>query len=206
MAKLRIEFPAAMYLARKLSCQEYTFMVAHVAEGVHDARLQDGAYPELTDLAESMRRIERTHGLKPDQYWSVSEAPPDFLTVSAQWDNAETERFRRTLQELEGQSVTDLFHKDRDEYNRLRERGRRSFFHRDEFKHALIDTIKRYEREAVASAEVGAFTSAVTLIGAAAEGLLLLRCLRSHKKASEVAATLPSKKRPRKANEPAAWS
>ena len=57
IAKLRIESAAAMYLARKLSCQEYTFMVAHVAEGVHDARLQDGAYPELTDLAESMRRI-----------------------------------------------------------------------------------------------------------------------------------------------------
>ncbi|MGH9622156.1 MAG: hypothetical protein ACRD45_20930 [Bryobacteraceae bacterium] len=47
IAKLRIEFAAAMYLARKLSFQEYTFMVAHVAEGVHDARLQDGAYPDL---------------------------------------------------------------------------------------------------------------------------------------------------------------
>ncbi|MGH8145133.1 MAG: hypothetical protein ACREPY_02275 [Rhodanobacteraceae bacterium] len=206
IAKLRIEFAAAMYLARKLSFQEYTFMVAHVAEGVHDARLQDGAYPELTALSESMRKIERAHGLSSDQYWPTSDAPPDFLAVNAQWDNTETDRFSRTLKELEGQSVTDLFHKDRDEYDRLRERGRRSFFHKSEFKHALIDTIKRYEREAMASAEAGAFTAAITLLGAAGEGLLLLRCLRSRKKASEVAAALPSKRRPHKIDEPATWS
>ncbi|HWG87109.1 MAG TPA: hypothetical protein VN679_04945 [Candidatus Acidoferrales bacterium] len=206
VAKLRIEFAAAMYLARKLSFQEYTFMVAHVAEGVHDARLQGGAYPELTSLSESMREIEKSHGLNPDQYWSTSEAPDDFLEVSAKWDDAETDRFGETLKELEGNSAANLFKTNRDEYNRLRERGRRSFFHKDEFKHALIDTIKRYEREASASAEAGAFTAAVTLLGAAAEGLLLLRCLRSHKKASEVAAALPSKKRPHKPGEPATWS
>lgn len=206
IAKFRIEFAAAMYLARKLSLQEYAFMVAHVAEGVHDARIQEGAYPELIELSESMRQIEYAHGLKPEEYWPTSEAPSDYLAVNTQWNNADTERFNQTLQELEGQFITALFQKDQDEYERLRERGRRSFFHKNEFKHALIDTIKRYEREAAASAEAGAFTAAVTLLGAAAEGLLLLRCLRSHKKASEVAATLPAKKRPRKPGEPATWS
>lgn len=205
-AKLRIDFSAAMYLARKLSFQEYTFMVAHVAEDVHDARLQDGAYPELNALSKSMLKIEREHGLSPDEYWSASEAPPDFLAVSVQWDIAERDRFKKTLKELEDWSVTDLFDRDRKEYDRLRERGRRSFFHKDEFKHALIDTIKRYERDAAASAEAGAFTAAITLLGAAAEGLLLLRCLRSRKKSSEVAAALPSKRRPHKIDDPATWS
>jgi hypothetical protein len=205
-ARLGIQFAGAMYLAREISLQEYTFLVANAAEGVHDARIQAGVYSDLAELSKLMREIESAHGLKAGEYWLIKEAPADYRSLNSQWDNRALERLSQTLVELEGQAVSALFRTNRREYDRLRERGRRSFFHKDEFIRALVDTIKRYEREASASAAAGAFTAAVTLLGASVEGLLLLRCLRSQTKASLVAASLPAKKRPRDPKSPVHWT
>jgi len=205
-AKSRIQFGAAMYLARRISFQEYIFLVAHASEGVHDGRINDGAYPELKSLSSSMRQVELAHGLTPGQYWLIKDAPPEYRRLSTKWNAAAHRRLSETVTELEGQAAAALFQSDTIKFKRLRERGRRSFFHKDELVPALADTIKRYEREARASAEAGAFTAAVTLLGASMEGLLLLRCLRSRAKASRIAKELPKKQRPRDPSSPARWS
>ena len=195
-----------MLIARRVSFQEYTFLVASAVEGVHDERTFEGAYPEIQDLSAQMRAIEAVHGLESGQYWRIGDAPIEYQELSAKYDDASEKRFIETLRELEGQAVTSLYQTDRAEYARLRERGRRSFFHKDETVSALADTIVRYEEEARTAASVQAFTAAVTLLGAAVEGLLLLRCLRSKKKATTVAAALPRPKRPRDPLTPSQWS
>lgn len=205
-ARATVEFAVALYLARRMSLQEYTFMVAHAAEGVHDARLAAGEYPEIQELSDAMRALEAAHGLKPDEYWPKSDAPPEFRALSAKWDAAAHRRLAETLVELEGQTVSEVFARDPAEFERLRERGRRAFFHKNELIPSLADTVKRYEVEARAAAGARAYTAAVTLMGASLEGLLLLRCLSSPAKSSRTAQALPAKKRPKATGSPATWT
>src|SRR6185436_19402096 len=61
------------------------------------------------------------------------------------------------------------------------------------------------EADARRAAAIGAYAAAVSLLGAGLEGLLLLRCLRSKKKAIRVAKSLPKADRPGKPTEPTTW-
>lgn len=45
-AKAWMEFGLMMYIARRISLQEYIFMVSSAAETVHDERMLSKAYPE----------------------------------------------------------------------------------------------------------------------------------------------------------------
>jgi len=205
-AKAMTELALALYLARRITLQEYVFLAAQAAEGVHDGRLGNQQYPEIRELSEAMRSIEIAHGLKPNQYWLERDAPPEWRALSAAWDTAARERLGETLVELEGGRASELFTRERPEFDRLRERGRRAFFHKEELIPSLADTVKRYEIEARAAATAKAYTAAVTLMGAALEGLLLLRCLRSPAKSSQTAQTLPAKKRPKAGSLPSTWT
>jgi hypothetical protein len=202
----RINFAFAMYLARRITLQEYIFMVASSVEGVHDGRISAKAYPELEQLSLSMRQVEQRHGLAADQYWPIKEAPIEYRLLNEKWDAAANKRFLETLIELEGNIAADLYQRSKNEFERLRERGRRSFFHKDELLDTLVDTVKRYEIEARSAAHAGAFTAAIALLGAATEGLLLLRCLRSKAKAVQTAQNLPVKMRPKDVNALPRWT
>jgi hypothetical protein len=92
------------------------------------------------------------------------------------------------------------------EFDRLRERGRRSVFHHGEYVLALKDVISQSERDGRKAAEVGAYSAAITSLGGAVEGLLLLRCLRSPHKAVRIAKKLPRRLIPRQADDPTTWS
>lgn len=205
-AKSRIDFAFAIYLARRISFQEYLFMVSYAVEGVHDGRIADEKYPELEELSSGMRQIEQKHGLGPGEYWLTRDAPPEYRRLSSKWNAIEDKTFLETLNELEGHEVASLFVRDKEEFYRLRERGRRSFFHKNELIPALADTVKRYELEAKAAARAAAFTAAVTMLGAAMEGLLLLRCLRSKTKATQTAKNLARNLRPKNHNALTGWS
>ncbi|PIG09390.1 hypothetical protein [Comamonas sp. 26] len=202
----KVELSLTLYRARKISLQEYVFHVAHVVEGVHEGRFVDSRYPSLQKLSDEMQMIEANHGLKPGEYWPKSDAPPCWQALSARWDSTCQMLLAQTFAELEGGLASDLFTHQRREFDRLRERGRRALFHKKELIPSLADTVKRYEIEARAAAGANAYTAAVTLIGAALEGLLLLRCLSSPKKSSQVAQLLPSKKRPKQVSVPSTWT
>lgn len=205
-AKSCIDSAFVMYLARRISLQEYVFMVAHYVEGVHEGRIASKTYPELEQISLGMRNIEQEHGLGPNEYWQTRDAPPEYRQLSSEWSAAADRRLTETMNELEGHEVASLFASNKGEFERLRERGRRSFFHKDELIPALVDTVKRYELEAKAAAQAKAFTAAVTMLGAAMEGLLLLRCLRSKTKAIQSAKVLPSKLRPKDPGSLTRWS
>jgi hypothetical protein len=205
-ARTKIQLWFAMYLARLVSLQEYIFVVASASEGVHEGRIIAKAYPELEQFSSQMRQIQSDHSLPLDQFWQIKDAPLAYRRLSAKWSAADQKRLGETLTELEGQDASMLFSEDLPEFDRLRERGRRSFFDKTELLSALADTVKRYEYEARVSATGGAFTAAVTLLGAALEGLLLLRCMKSKAKAIQIAAALPKRQRPCHQNTPSRWT
>ena len=96
--------------------------------------------------------------------------------------------------------------RSRDEFNQLRERGRRSVFHKKEYVHALRDIVIQHENDSRLAANAEAFSAAVTSFGAGIEGLLLLRCLRSPRKARSVASKLPKRIRPRRQDNADKWT
>ena len=205
-AKRRIALAQALYLARRTSLQDYVFAAAHAVESVHEGRLMDHAYPEIETISVRMRKVEQAHGLSSDQYWLRHVGPESYDRLSRRWDRAVEKRLRETYAELEGQLAYRLFNEKPEEFERLRERGRRAIFHRDALEQSIADTVRRYEHEARASANAGAYTAAVTLLGAALEGLLVLRCLKSPEKASSFATALPARQRPKDRSAPSTWS
>lgn len=92
------------------------------------------------------------------------------------------------------------------EFERLRERGRRYVYHSGEQIPAVRDIVIRYEADAHVAASAGVHSAGVILLGAAIEGLLLLRCLRSEQKSYRVASGLPRRLRPRFAKDPMTWT
>lgn len=192
----RVELALALYRARRMSLQQYVFNVAHAVESFQDNRIHERSFPILEHISKKMRDVERSHGLSKDEYWHQSEAPPEYQTLANQWNAVEDVLLQEAFDEFEGGIAAELFRSNRAEFDRLRERGRRTFFHADEVRHAIVDAVIRYENEAEQCAGLNAFSGAITLLGAALEGLLLLRCLQQKNKATEAAKQLPKQLRP----------
>lgn len=202
-----IELTKALYASRRISKQEYVFYALSPAEHVHDGRWMDGQYAqELKAANESIRRFEREHGLKADEYWERNDAPREYLKLNRQYEAILDAKFRDTLREFGLDDLLAILERSREELDRLRERGRRSVFHHDEYIPALQDVISEYESEAQKAAAAGAYLAAVTSLGAGVEGLLLLRCLRSRRKAVRIAKKLPKRMRPRSFEDLGTWT
>jgi hypothetical protein len=202
----RISLAHALHVARRLSFQEYLFILDAASEALFIGRMDSGTYPELRRLAKKMQAVEAAHGLTKDEYWRNSDAPPEYRALAKKWDRAARDCEAGVLHELDASKRAHaLFNNDPREFDRLRERGRRAFFHKDETVAALNDTILRYEGEAKAAAGAKAYTAAVILLGAAVEGMLIVRCLNSRRKARQVATELPRAKRPKEGSAPSSW-
>jgi hypothetical protein len=196
-AKRNIVLAKLLYASRRISKHEYVIMAVSPAEAVHQGRWLDGRYDDdLGPINQSLRRIEREHGLGPDQYWLRGEGPQEHIDLTKQYSAILDAKFRETLRELGLDDLATMLEQSREEFDRLRERGRRSLFHKDEYILAVQDVVVQYEKEARQAAAIGAYSVAVTALGAGVEGLLLLRCLRSRHKASRIAKGLPKRLRP----------
>lgn len=205
-ATSRIEMAIALYLARRISYQEYIFMVSQAAEGVLDGRITDKAYPTLERLSCKMQQFEKDLESNDVGSGAPGTEPAEYTRLNKRWEKEADRLLASTFRELGAHDVAGHFERDRVGFDLLRERGRRSFFHKDDFVPALVDTIRRYEAEARAAAQASAFTAAVTLLGAAMEGLLLLRCLRASAKAIDAAKGLPKKFQPKDPVSPKRWT
>jgi hypothetical protein len=192
--------------SRRISKQEFVFFASSPVESVHEGRLQGGHYRVmLGPISEAMAGIEKEHGLKPDQYWARGQGPKDHTCLSQQYDKVTDDKFAETLREVDLEDLATLWEKDRAEFDRLRERGRRSVVHKDEYIFALQDVTVQCELDARKAATGGAYSAAITSLGAGVEGLLLLRCLRSRTKSMRCAAKLPKRTRPRATTDPGTW-
>jgi hypothetical protein len=205
-AKADVALAKALYASRRINQSQYVFFAVAPVEMVHEARIVDGYYKaELQPIEEAIEKIEREHGLEPTQYWARDEGPKEWKRLNKQFDDIAHAKFRETLKEFGLDDILAILIKSPSEFDQRRERGRRSVFHKEE--HALViqDIVIQYENDARHAATVGAFTAAVTSLGAAVEGLLLLRCLRSSRKAASVAKALPKRLRPQSPSDPNTW-
>lgn len=193
----KVNFSHAMYIARKISFQELVFLVSHEVDAFHWEMIRLKKFPELEEISAQMFAIERAHGLREDQYWTIRDAPIEYQKLTKQWNLAEDQRLFEILNQFGAKEVASVFRDEREKFRALQERGRRSFFHKEEKIESLIDVVKRYENEAQVAATAGAYTAAIMLLGAALEGLLLLRCLRSKRKALKIVKGLPKQIRPK---------
>ena len=192
-----MELAIALYASRRISTQEYVFFAVSPVEGVHEGRWFDGAYDdELGPISEAIENIKKEHGLSPDEDWLRDQGPEEWNRLNRQFEAILDSKFLEALSEFGLHDLAALKEQSPEELDRLRERGRRSVFHRDEYAPAIRDVVVRYEKDARRAAAAGSYAAAVTSLGAGIEGLLLLRCLRSSQKANRISKRLPKRLRP----------
>ena len=207
IAAKRIRLAKALYASRRISMHEYVIFAVSPVENVHDGRFFDGHYEdELGPISQAISKIEEDHGLSPDESWLRSQGPKEHTRLNREYEAVLSAKFIATLREFDLDDLADLIERSPEEFERLRERGRRSVFHKDEYLLAIRDVVIQYENEARQAATVGAYSAAVTSLGAGVEGLLLLRCLRSPYKAGRISAGLPRRLRPRASDDPSRWT
>jgi len=196
-----------LYLSGRISKQTYFYWAAYFVEAVHEERWLDGKYEnELDPISQAMDDIERQHGLQPDESWSRGTGPEEYIRLNSQYEAVLDAKVLETLREFGLDDLADLKEQTPREFERLRERGRRSVVHRDELALAIRDVVLLYEEDARRAASVEAYSAAVIALGAGVEGLLLLRCLRSSQKASRIASKLPKRLRPRFPDDHTTWT
>lgn len=204
-AKKFIALVRALFHSRRLSRSEYVFYASSPVESIHEKRWFDDVYNELGPISERLNLIAKTHGLGRDEYWPIGKGPAEHEELNNQYSTILDKYLIKTFREFDLNDLADLREANETEYERLRERGRRAAFHSDEIAPAVRDIIIRYEEDARKAAIVNAYSAAVILLGAAIEGLLLLRCLRSKQKAIKIAKKLPQRLRPRHAADFITW-
>lgn len=194
-----------LYAARHISKAEYVLHADVAVEDVQFGRLDKDE--DIKPINKKIDKIREKHGLKPDEDWLVGTGPKEYIKLNKQWEEISESKFIESLREFGLDDLAELKIKDRDQYDQLRERGRRAVHHRKEQVPAIKDIVIRYEEEARRAATVNAYSSAVISVGSAIEGLLIIRCLKSQRKAIRIADSLTKRIKPsvRIRKEPIAW-
>lgn len=205
-AKRQVALAKALYASRRISRQQYVFFAVLPVETVHEERIIHGHYEELKPINQALVRIEKEHGLATDEFWPREQGPPEHIQLNRRYEAILGEKFREALKEFGLDDLAVLLERSPAQFEQLRERGRRSVFHKEEYVLAVRDVVIQHEEEARQAAIAGAYSAAVTSLGAGVEGLLLLRCLRSRHKANRIAKRLPKRLRPRSPDDPSTWT
>lgn len=201
-----VHLAQVLYASRRISAQEYVFYATSPVEGVHEGRWMDGHYDDaLKPISDRLQSIRDENGLDPEEAWARGEGPEEFQRLNERYERILDEKLFGTLIEFGLDDLAMLMRERPEEFDAKRERGRRAVFHKDEPVHVIEDIVMRLERDARTAADAGAYSAAITSLGAGVEGLLLLRCLRSPKEAAEIAGRLPRGRRPRSTNDPTKW-
>lgn len=200
----------ALYKSRRISRSKYVFFASSPVETINEERWLDGRFnDELREITLELKAIDKESGLLPDQYWPKGQAPDEFRSrynaLEGRYSAVIEQHFTTALREFGADDLADLRERSPDEFDRLCERGRRSLHHKGEDIAALKDIVVRHEEEASRAASATAYTAGVILLAAALEGLLLIRCLRSKRKAIRTASALPRKQRSRFPDDPTKW-
>ena len=206
----QVALSKALYLSRRISRSEYVCFASEPVSTLNEERWLDGQFKnELHKIEEQIHAIDKESGLLPDRYWPNTHAPEEFQNrynaLETQYSAVIESHFRAALREFGLDDLANLRESNSEEFDRLRERGRRSIFHKSEHVHVLKDIVVRHEEEAFRAASAKVYTAGIILIGAALEGLLLIRCLRSKQTAIRTAGKLPKRQRPSHLADPSKW-
>ena len=195
---LWVALARSMYRSLRTSWAQYVFQVAVAVESLHENRRTTGAYD--TDIGSIMADL----GALQNATSRAKVRRRDHLSIKL--GQILDSKFASALREVGATEIALLYDADRRLFDELRERGRRFQFHHNNFSLALRDVVAEIHADGLRAAETQNYRAAVTLLGAALEGLLLMRCLRSQVRARKVAAELPRRLRTRATGELRAWS
>ena len=139
-----VDLAEALYSSGRISTTEYVFYAASPVEGVHEGRWLDGKYDDvLGPIQSALDALRSKYGLAPDEYWRRGEGPEDHIRLECDYEAILDKKFDSALEEFGLINLAKLRRKNAEEFERLRERGRRSVFHATEFSHALRDIVLR---------------------------------------------------------------
>lgn len=187
----RLKLNVQMFEAGIISEKEHFFYRCHLAEEVDFEGQRDGQYQSaFAEVTSKMDKIEKDYGLPENQYWLKVDAPPEWLALSDEYDKIAQQKFQEVLLELGFTDLLELYGSDRNEYDRLREAGRRSFFNAEDTELAVIGLVLEYEGQASRAARGRAYFAAGIMLCAAVEARLLLNALTHFDTAMSVAASI----------------
>lgn len=173
-----LELVKSLYIAGKLSRDEYVFYFDFQVEHIVMELEFTGKYPELTAIDLQLDLLRDSHHFDvTTQDWPNGSEPSGFSELSSEYGVAFERRYFEALAEAGAQDLADLWVSDRSEYDASRERGRRKFAEPDRKIEALKELVSTYELEAQKCSQAGAYFAALTMIGSATESRLLIRML-----------------------------
>lgn len=205
-ARKYVALAKAMYMSRKISTQEYVFYAVYYPENINESRMINGTYDnELGDISSKMQETEDQYLLETGAGLTRNNCSKEYSELDKQWGDIFELKFIDVLQEFGLEDLAELKRTDSERFDNLRERGRRAVFHADEQVPAIRDIVVRYEDDARRAASIHAYSGAVISLGAAIEGLLILRCLKSPTKATRIARKITKRHRPSDLTDPTTW-
>lgn len=206
-ARLYISIAQARYDAGEMSEHELLFHQCFAIETqVHESRWTNGVYDEfLNPIAERMKAVEKAHGLADDEFWLKSDAPEDYLRLSAEYDKEMERRLLETFFEFGASELKELYLSKREEFDRLHHIGGKSIFLKGD-RPRLQLLASSYEDEAKRAEQAGAFLAASVMLGSAIEARLIVTCLENEEKIKETLGKLQLTNKDLKSKNPVVWS
>lgn len=203
LAKAKVTFSA-----NRMFEEQYTFYCLMLIEDFFYDQWNSKKYKKfIQPLEQEMAKIRSRYKLEENEDWYVDDEPKEYKQLQQKYNDLYNQYFINTLREFDLNEIADLKCNNSQSLDELRERGRRSIFHNESKVEALQELVLNYEKEALRSAESKAFLSAIILLAAALEGLLILRCYKSPKRASRIYKNVEKKFKTRwdSENDPSSW-
>ena len=195
--RVQVATAAKLYEGNRLTYEEYVFLSARPVIGIAEDRWLDDAYEDqLAPIRERMEAIADASYDEGSDTWQSQDAEREHERLEAEYESVLRRMEKQALEEFGLAELAALRERDPQAFERAFERGRRAFFHREEQTHALKDAIDAIQEEAELAGAAGAYSLGAAGYGAAIEGLLALRCMRSPKKARQLANEITGKKQP----------
>ncbi len=91
--------------------------IFYAVETIADEKIKDSA--KINELYAKLNELERSYGLKKDEYFLLKDAPPDVRALQIECDHACDEILADTLKEFEEIELAHLFLNDKEEFDRI---------------------------------------------------------------------------------------
>lgn len=141
----------------------------------------DGALDiELEPITAQMQVIKSSHGLSEDEGWNKDDEPDEYTKLKIEFEEILDDNHYKTLLQFKMTEIADLFLHDREKLDDLNEQGRKSVFIKGDV-NRLIELVNLYENESRQASTVGAYYSAIVMLGAAIEAKLIIKCIKNPK-------------------------
>ncbi len=109
----------ALYDCGRITTQEYVLLAVSPVEAVHMGRWTSGKYQtDLRPISQAMEKIERQHGLQPDEFWPLGAGPEEYSRLNSQYGAVLDAKLLETLREFGLDDLADLKKQNPREFER----------------------------------------------------------------------------------------